>query len=177
MWRWTATILASLAVASLQFQYGPTRKMFREKALSMLTQGNTEFASNVYQNLENGNAIFSPLSLLTALGLALSAANGTTAQEITTTLNIDPAFIGIGFRGLMKKIKGEVIHMKFANALFVQSDFPVMEEFSTRASKVFMAKVNNVDFSHNCTGAAKIINNWVKRKTRKKIKVIIPTGL
>lgn len=63
--------------------------------------------------------------------------------------------------------------LKFASAIFVQSDFPIRDVYKETSQAVYKSEVLNLDFRKNPENAQKFINAWVTERTNSKITEIL----
>jgi serine protease inhibitor len=102
--------------------------------LETLVQGNNQFAFDLYARLDQkeGNIVFSPYSISTALAMAYGGARGDTAAEMAKTLHFDlgqerlhPVFRELA-SSLQKDEKGRPYDLYVANSLWGQMGFPLL---------------------------------------------------
>ncbi len=145
-------------------------------SLNILTQGHTEFAFDLYQQLrenpdKDGENIFiSPLSISTAFGLAYAGAKGETAKEMASVLRytlaedqLHPA-IGKLTNAVENDTEGQLFQM--ANALFVNQDTVLEPDYLTLTKAAYKAEETRANFKAKPKQAIEIINDWVKIRTR-----------
>jgi serine protease inhibitor len=105
--------------------------------LRHLVEGNNEFAFDLYARLakKEGNIVFSPYSISTALGMTYAGARGKTAEEMAKVLHfslgqerLHPAFGGL-IADLQKDDKTRAFQLHVANALWGQQGYPFLERF------------------------------------------------
>lgn len=137
-----------------------------------------KFANDIYNQCckqsVGQNVILSPLSIQTAISLALMGAKGKTAEEIKSVLHLgDIAHeeIASNFKSLMENLNAGS-SVKVANKIYVQENYAVKLEFNDLATKNFYSEAENVNFSDNEV-TAKNINQWVESKTNNKIRDLI----
>jgi serpin B len=146
--------------------------------------GNTAFALDLYQKLKDqpGNLFFSPYSISTALAMTYAGARGQTETEMARTLhfnlaqtNLPVAFGALGAR--MNRIqRWNRITLTTANSLWCQQDYRFTDTFLNLIHKFYLADARQVDFKHSAPAAAREINGWVERKTKRKIKDAVAPG-
>jgi serpin B len=65
-----------------------------------------------------------------------------------------------------------------ANALWVEKDYPLLENFTTDIERYYHGTAKNVDFKEATEDTRKMINSWVEERTNNKIKdLIFPGGI
>lgn len=114
----------------------------------------------------------SPFSAEVALALALSGAEGPTAEEIRTTLHLpnNPDLILKTFKSLLTSLEhhDQDYHLRNVNKIYLNKNFAIKNDFRNTALSVFGADLENVEFSQSVE-AAKTINHWVEKQTENKI--------
>ncbi len=119
----------------------------------------------------------SPLSISIALGMALHGAEGETQEEIKRVLefhNLSIDAVNESYLGLLDLLPyiDPKVELLIANSMWYRIGFPVLDSYIETNKKYFDAEVDALDF--NLPGASKIMNNWVKRKTKGLIEDIVP---
>jgi serpin B len=112
--------------------------------LTVLVEGNSDFAFNLYQELrdkEEGNLFYSPHSISLALAMTYAGARGETEQQMADTLHfllaqddLHRAFnaldIELASRGEGAQGKdGEGFRLNIVNAIWGQKDYQFLTEF------------------------------------------------
>jgi serpin B len=69
----------------------------------------------------------------------------------------------------------ESLTLEIANKIFSQSGFEILSEFKTVAKNSFLSGAEELNFVDS-EGSRNIINSWVEKETRNKIKDLIPSG-
>lgn len=64
--------------------------------------------------------------------------------------------------------RSKEVELAIANALFIQTGFPIEEDFAVSIKDSFDASVQNVDFGDKAITTT-IINTWVAEKTNNRI--------
>jgi serpin B len=151
--------------------------------LQTLVQGNQAFAFDLYGRLreQEGNIVFSPYSISTALAMTYGGARGETAEKMARVLHfvlpadrLHPAF-GLLTADLQKEDKGRPYHLHVANALWPQAGSTLVPEFRQLTRRHYAAGLEQLDFSAS-EAARQTINRWVEEKTRDKIKDLLLPG-
>jgi serpin B len=139
--------------------------------------GINAFTTAAYHQIAAGNAnqIISPFNIATALSMALAGAQGKTAAEIATVLRqqYDPSYhadLAALLADLTKAGNVGPNKLLAANALWVQSDFPIKPAFQKTIAGAYQGKLTPLDFIANPQGAADEINRWTAQHTEDKIK-------
>lgn len=66
--------------------------------------------------------------------------------------------------------------LEVANRMYIQATFKVLKDFRRTVRKTFGSDTKEVNFMKNHEKARRIINNWVEKRTRHKIKQMIGPG-
>jgi serpin B len=143
-------------------------------ASSDVTPGMNRFAASAYRQLseKNGNLIFSPFSISTALSMLLAGARGPTAAGISAAL--DQSGTGSEYHAAVASLAAELIRqanlggnqLAIANGLWVQQGFPLQAEFEQTLGKVYQAPL---DFHAHAEQARQEINSWTAQHTNDRI--------
>ncbi len=154
--------------------------------LDQLARGNADFAIALYQALseqETGNLFFSPHSISTALAMTYAGARGNTEQEMAETLGFSMGQIRThaAFAELEQQLNRFELQgygeMSIANSLWPQVGYPFLPEYLALLSEYYYPSVTPVDYRFAPDSARDIINKWVERKTKDRIRNLIPHGV
>lgn len=153
-----------------------------------------------------GNLFFSPYSISTALAMTYAGARGETEAQMWKTLRFPTehykaldtdnqgrpfyrierrpmsreriaAAFGALQRGLKADSKKSGYELTVANALWGQKGYGFLKTFLKLTEKNYGAGLKEVDFIAATEAARETINVWVGKKTRNKIKNLIPKGV
>ena len=157
--------------------------------------GMNAFGTDLYgvlaKSVGNGNLVFSPASIETALAMIYAGAAGDTAKEMAATLHFQPqgdalhqAFNSLDALLESRSWQGratvdgriEGVMVKTANSLWAQKDLAIEKLFLDTLAKDYGAGVRLVDFQTAAEDARKAINKWVADQTANKIEDLIPQG-
>ena len=153
------------------------------ESITTLVDSMNNFSFNFYQQIgtsEEGNIFFSPYSIFVALSMAYEGAEGDTAAEMQSILNIlqnDSAQFGSFARVynlLNENQDGYTI--KTGNAFWAHQDYTFLPEYLSLLENFYMAEANELDFAQNVE-AAETINNWIEEQTNDKIKDMIDASM
>lgn len=148
--------------------------------LNATVSGNNAFAFDLYAQLKQGqgNLLFSPYSLSSALAMTYAGARGTTAREmaqalhITSEGNAHAAFAQLNT--LLEKVQhSDQVQWRAANALWPQQGTPLLPEFLALIRQHYGAALTPLDFAKDTPQAARTINRWVEDKTHNKIQDLV----
>ena len=141
-----------------------------------------KFAIDLFKKLEkNKNLFFSPLSISTALTIAVNGAQHKTLQSMQNTLKIESnlKFYNIEFKNLLtllnKDRKKDSIQLSLANSLWVQHDYKFKKSFIKISNEYYNSELNPTNFKlpEELEKSRIKINNWIEEKTNDKIKGLI----
>jgi serpin B len=153
------------------------------KDLSELVNASNRFALEMYAELANAkdNLFFSPYSIFTALGMTYEGARGQTADEIRTVFHFpaDKQTRWSLFKALLEKLNANDTGcvLSTGNALWIQKDFDILNEYVNTVRTYYKAEAENVDYIKAAEQARQRINSWVENQTCGKIKDLIPAGM
>lgn len=154
-----------------------------KEGIAEIINANNQFALEFYSNLrqnEKGNIFFSPYSVSTALSMVYEGARGQTAKEIQSVFHLPEdadlrrSSIAAIYNQLNKK--DAKYKLNTANALWMQKDYQLLQDYLAAVERYYAGKAANVDFRGATEEARKTINNWVEEKTNNKIKDLFPRG-
>ncbi len=151
--------------------------------ISSVASGNSRFALKLYRQLnrEDGNLFISPYSISTALAMTYAGARGQTATEMAGALdfNLPADRLHTAFSGLGSQLSGVGgkggVELSIANALWPHQDYPFRKDFLDVIATNYRSSGQGLDYG-NPEAARGIINGWVEKQTRDKIKDLIPAG-
>ncbi len=175
-----ATLAASLGpLGSARSQDKPPAKPLTD--LETLVQGNNQFAFDLYARLakKDGNVVFSPYSISSALAMTFGGARGQTGKQMASVMRfglpqqrLHAAFGGVA-ADLRKDDLKPPLQLHIANALWGQEGFPFLEGFLELNQKNYDAGLKLVDFAGNPDRSRETINRWIEEQTRDKIRDLL----
>jgi serpin B len=128
-----------------------------------------EISFRLYKSLSKGlseeNFIFSPYAIRSALGLAGMGARGRTQRQL-----------GKAPEPWTQK-KDSPYKLIFANRLWVQMGFPLLDGYMEASDKAFGVRPWMVDFTKAPDFLSDRINGWVEEKTQNKVRQVIQEDL
>ena len=138
----------------------------------------------------DGNLVFSPSSIVTALAMTYAGAAGSTAEEMATVLHfalegdalhqalnsLDTALESRSFQQKNPDGKEEGVLIKTANSLWGQKDTVFEQIFLDTLAANYGAGIRLVDYQTEAEEARQAINAWVADETNEKITDLIPEG-
>lgn len=144
-----------------------------------LVKANTRFGfklfSEIVKRQPNQNIFLSPMSVVLALTMAYTGANGETQQAMAKTLELQGMSLG-EIQQATANLKltlenNSDIQLNLANALWVNQQIQLRREFLQTNQKFFGAQITNLNFGSS--DALNQINHWVSQQTNGKIRAII----
>jgi len=145
-----------------------------------VAKSNDEFSKDLYDLLrkEEGNLIMSPFSVSGVIAMVSAGARGNTEEEIRSGLFFPPSeSLQLGYKDAVPALRStQNFTLEAANTVFVMKDFSLLPEFKELVQNSFHASIQSVDFSDN-HAAADMINKWVRKMTRDKIKHLIEVDM
>jgi len=163
-------------------------------AVEELARGERDFAFDLHRLLavDGGNVFASAYSISTALAMTGVGARGTTAEELRHALHL-PEGYGPRYRELAKSITSipmvreydnerqrdvevPAYSLSIANAIFSQQGWKFLDPFRQSVAGDFLAEFRELDFAKPPEARA-AINDWVAKKTKDRIKDIVPEGM
>ena len=175
------TVLSILLLVLLS--YSPY--VFAETDVTKLVRDNTTFAFDLYHKLctSDGNIIYSPYSISTALTMTYAGARGNTEKQMETALclsldqeRLHPAYAEL--RSTINKAQesGEV-SLSLANSLWPQKDYTFLDTYVSLVKQNYGVSITPVDYKTNRETARLTINSWVEDETQHKIRNLIQPGI
>ena len=154
-----------------------------QQGIQDVVNANNKFAFDLYSELnksENGNIFYSPYSISAALSMTYEGAKGQTADEIKSVFHfpesniLRPNFAAI-YNDINKEAKD--YELRTGNALWVQQDYPFLQDYLNTVEKYYGGKAANVDFVRETEKSRQTINTFIEEQTNNKIKDLIPQGV
>jgi len=164
------------------FPYTPTQPPkadetgWTEEGVKRIVEANNKFALEFYQkiNEKDKNVFYSPYSIFSALAITYEGARGQTAEEIKNIFyfpdDMKPNFARI-YNEINKGYKD--YELRTGNALWVQYDYPILDEYKNITEKFYGAKASNLDFVKENEKSRQTINKFIEEQTGGKIKELI----
>ncbi|WP_408898490.1 serpin family protein [Nocardioides sp. R1-1] len=154
--------------------------------------GLDRLAGGLYGELapSDGNLVLSPYSVLVALGMTLTGAAGTTAEEMRDVLGVGALgerwHRGVnaltahveGLAGRQERTDGSQVELMLASAnqLFGQRETGWSADFLDLLAKEYGAPMRAVDFVGATKRSRELVNAWVEEQTRDRIVDLVPEG-
>ncbi|MBI5240429.1 MAG: serpin family protein [Elusimicrobia bacterium] len=131
---------------------------------------------------KSGNLFLSPYCALSALAMTYAGAAGVTEREMRRALRLrltgESLHAGLGrlAQGLRELGGGGAVQLVTADALWLQTGFPLEAAFVETLRRLYGAQALELDFRADPEGAGRRINSWAEELTRGKIRDLIPPG-
>jgi serpin B len=166
--------------------FGADIPAVKEKMEEVVVEGNNRFAVELYAKLreQEGNLFFSPYSVSAALAMTYAGARGETEAQMAKVLHFPsqragdqeqfPPVFGTIIKDLNARGEKGKYELIVANALWGQKGYEFLTEFLGLVESNYDGQLNEVDFIGDTESARKTINAWVEKKTKDKIKDLIP---
>lgn len=138
-----------------------------------------------------GNLVFSPSSIVTALAMTYAGAASITAEEMAATLHftlegdalhqafnsLDTTLESRTWKQKNAEGKEEGVLLKTANSLWAQRDLAFEKSFLDTLAANYGAGIRLCDFGTAAEEARQAINEWVAAETNDKIPELIPKDI
>ena len=153
-------------------------------SVSDIVNGNNQFALDMFSKLgsQRENVFFSPWSVYSALAMASEGARGKTADEMQQMMHFPEndtqrrQSFALANDKLNENDSGYMLST--ANALWVEKEYPLLDNFTTDIERYYHGTAKNVDFKEATEETRTMINSWVEERTNGKIKdLIFPGGI
>ncbi|HDK45455.1 MAG TPA: serpin family protein, partial [Actinobacteria bacterium] len=155
--------------------------------MASVASGMEAFGTDLYAMLAtgDGNLVFSPASIVTALAMTYAGARGVTAEEMARVLHVDlndEAFhqamnaldLALESRSFTEGDEG--VQLSTANSLWGQQGLTFEQPFLDTLGTDYGSGMRLVDFKAAAEQARVRINEWVASETNDNILDLIPQG-
>jgi len=177
-----------IVTAAVLFLYKPKHPPkaddtgWTQKGVQEVVNANNQFAFDLYSELtksETGNIFFSPYSISAALAMTYEGAKGQTADEIKSVFHFpENGILRPNFAKIYNDINeaNKAYELVTGNAIWVQQDYPLLEDYTSRIERYYGGKAANLDFAKEPEKSRQTINSFIEEQTNKKIKGLLPPG-
>ena len=156
-----------------------------------LVAGGTDFAMRLHQALadQEGNLVYSPLSISTALAMLYAGAHGQTETQMAAALGytlpqerLHPAMnwldLALASRAaaVPDEHDGHPFELKVVNRIWGQTGFAFLPAFLDTLAVSYAAGLRLFDFTTQAEPARQAINDWVAEATHERVKNLLPQG-
>jgi serine protease inhibitor len=151
-----------------------------QEGIQEVVNANNQFAFELYSELnkvEEENIFYSPYSISVALAMTYEGAKGKTADEMKSVFHypekeiLRPNSAAI-YNGLNKV--NQAYELMTGNALWVQEDYPFLEDYKNNVEEFYGGKAAVVNFITETEKSRLTINAFIEEQTNNKIKNLIP---
>lgn len=151
--------------------------------LTELVAGNTDFAAALYRTLDDGseNLLLGPHSASVGLAMVLAGAEGATASQLATALQLDLADERL--HGAFNQLDLELatrnnddLTLAIANRAFGQTGYEFLDGYVELLARDYSSPFGTLDFASDPELARQAINKWVAAQTRERIEELFPAG-
>ena len=149
---------------------------------AQVVEADNQFGTELFTQLAakqnaDSNLMISPLSISLALAMAWNGASGETKTQMEEVLHkngFTTEEINQSYFSLVSALYSHdpKVNLSIANAIFYRQDYPVKNNFLLANQIYYNAEVEGLDFMKT-TSSLNTINDWVKEKTKNKIKTIL----
>jgi len=154
-----------------------------QEGVEELVNANNRFAFEFYSELlktgnKDENIFYSPYSIFSALAITFEGAGGQTAEEMKSTLHLptNVTLLRPNFAAIYNNINAKTgnYELRTGNALWIQKDYPISEDYKKVVEEYYGGKAANVDFERETEKSRETINSFIAEQTNNKIKELIP---
>lgn len=174
--------LTSFLPGCTKYKYTPPKADetgWSEEGVEVLSRAINRFAINLYLNISDGrNIFFSPYSIFSAFALLYEGARGDTARELEKVFFFpnDPTVRRPNFARIYNLINNNsrYFDLHTANALWIQKNYPILQDYLQVIETYYGGEAFNVDFSGATEQTRELINEWIEHQTNYTIKDFFP---
>ncbi|KAM4026596.1 serpin B3-like [Anomaloglossus baeobatrachus] len=137
-----------------------------------------DLLKEILKSEQKKNIIYSPFSIVIALKMVMSGANGQTKSQMEKVLHLlqeCPSLkeceeeLQSDIKGLLSNQKDKKYELNIVNGLFGEKTFTFLDQYVQLLKKEYNAELQTVDFKKNADPERQKINEWVKCLTNGKI--------
>ncbi len=154
------------------------------REIAAAVTANNKFTLELHRELANsegGSFFVSPFNANGCLSMVLAAAEGTTAEQLASTLGQsklkgDRVHAGVAGLNEATKIQSEGVTIGLSNRVFGREDSRFSPEFKSLTRDTYGAESETLDFEGDPEGARGTINQRIAGDTDGKITELLPAG-
>jgi serpin B len=151
-----------------------------KESSTAVAKANNDLTSKLYGRLvsnvgNHSNMVASPFSISAVMAMVYAGARGNTNVQMKSVLSYPEKDLVLqeGYEVMFKLFQSnENYTLEAANKLFVQKDFKLLQVYTALLEKHYSSVPETVDFLQS-EKARGIINTWVEKQTKDKIKDLI----
>lgn len=180
----TALLLLAATTADARVAVRPRRPPLDTLAAGAMSSFSWDLYAQVNKD-EGANLVYSPASIMFAVGMTFGGADGDTASEMSSALHFDSiggqgdvaAGLGALMSGLNAEGRKKGVELRVVNRIWAAKGFPWSKQFMGVVTKAWGAGIEQADFANAAEQARKTINAWVEKHTNERIKDLLPEGI
>ncbi|MFT4311998.1 MAG: serpin family protein [Candidatus Woesearchaeota archaeon] len=171
------------------FSYDPYHPLIADETgstfegIEQVINANNKFAFDLFNKIsqnQNNNLFFSPYSVSVALAMTYEGAKEQTAQEMRQVFYFPEKEIlrpnSAAIHNLINK-RDKSYTLRTGNALWIQKDFPLLDEYVFTIQNYYGGKASNLDFVQETEPSRQTINSFIEKQTNNRIKELIKPGM
>jgi serpin B len=153
-----------------------------QQGIQEVVNANNKFAFELYSELNkasDSNIFYSPYSISSAIAMTYEGAKGQTADEMKSVFHFPTReILRPNLAAIYNNInKGNgAYELRTGNALWVQQDYPFLQNYTSSVEKYYGGKAADLDFIKETEKSRQTINSFIEEQTNNKIKDLIPSG-
>merc|ERR1719249_600198 len=153
-----------------------TDERFLSHARRQFTQSMEKFTQSIYLDMAeknpNGNFVFSPLSIHSALTMLYLGTTTTTEDELRSAMggHTSKESIQCSYKNIVDVYSQEK-DFKYANNFWLQQGYDINPNFKQKVQKILNSDAQNINF--NAENSVDLVNAWVAAITNQKIKKMV----
>jgi len=173
-------MVAIVTATALPYQPDQTPKAddtgSTKQEIQEVVNANNQFTFDLYSELnksQQGNIFYSPYSISAALAMTYEGAKGTTADEMKSVFHFpETNILRPNFAAIYNNVNeaNKAYKLRTGNALWIQHDYPLLEDYRGRVESYYGGKAANVDFIKETEKSRETINSFIEEQTNKKSK-------
>lgn len=154
--------------------------------MNAVAAGHRQFACSLYHELAqgDGNLVFSPFSVSSAMAMAYAGARGRTAEELAEVLHFDlpSERLHAALGRLRLRLEGRARpgerapRLRIANGLWGQRGVGCLESFRRTLEAHYGAPLRELDLVGDPAGSRRAINRAIEEATEGRITGLVPDG-
>lgn len=153
----------------------------------LISDANNYLTLNLLRQLysESENVFYSPFSISSAFAMLFVGAEGETKNELQQVLgynfaNMTRDEVNDQFERILQQIEdfdSRNYQLSIADKLVAQNGTHINEDYREMLQTFFKTSIETADFQNNAASVTDSINNWVREKTKDKIKKLLDKPL
>lgn len=174
-----------LLLARPAFASSPGVSAAPSPANQSVVDANNALAFKLYHQLtkpqsQHGKGqFFSPFSIFIALSMTSEGLKGQSLETLRTAMGLpDEATLHAGLFEIGKSLNAKDLPyaMALANAIWPNAGSKLQPKFLETIREIYLGESKPLDYQQDAEGSRKVINAWVEKLTRERIKNLLPAG-